>query len=60
MNDDDNGNEDVLVPMVGSGGSLESGGRFCVAGFWQGFGFSRHDVLTFYILSMRFAKIILQ
>lgn len=33
MNDDDNGNEDVLVPMVGSGGSLESGGRFCVAGF---------------------------
>jgi hypothetical protein len=28
-----NANEPVVAPMVGFGGSLESGGRFCVGAF---------------------------
>jgi hypothetical protein len=42
-----NANEGMVVPMVGFGGSLESGGRFCVALV----SVAVKDVLTFNLLS---------
>jgi hypothetical protein len=68
-----NKNQTMVVPVVGSafGGSLESGGRFCVGAFGRNLASVAMKMLSHliylkkinfinFVLSMRFAKTVLQ